>query len=82
MQLAALLFARLFQEFLPLGLRIFGNKRLLVCHKFFHPLLAIGPTIREIDDDPRSLGIFQELQPFAQDLPLVFRIVRSTRRIA
>jgi len=82
MYLSGLLFPRFFQQILPFGFRIFGNERLLIGHEFFHPLPAIGPPVREIDDDPRPLGIFQQLQPCTQDAALVFRIVGPARRVA
>ncbi len=70
------------QQFLPVRLSILRNKGLLVGHEFFHPCTAFGSRIRQINDDPRSVGLFQQLQTSSQDVALVFRVMRSTRRVA
>ena len=82
MQLFGLLLPRILQQLLPLGLRILGNEGLLVGHEFFHPLVAVGPRIGQVDDDPRPVGIFQQLKPLAQNTALVFGIVGPACRVA
>ena len=77
-----LLLPGILQPLLPLGLRIIGNEGLLVGHEFFHPLATVGPRKGQVDDDPRPVGILQQLKPLAQDAALVFGVLGPSCRVA
>jgi hypothetical protein len=82
LRLPGLLFPGLFQSFLPSGFSLFGKERLLIGHEFLHPQAALGPHVRQVHDDSRPVGVFQQFQARSQDLALIFDVMGSARRIA
>ena len=48
---------------------------------FFIQSRFSGPFVGKVDDDPRPIRMFQQLQPRAQNVALVFRIMGPARRV-
>ena len=81
-QFLGLLFTGLFQPFLPSGFSLFGKEGLLIGHEFLHPQVALGPDVRQVDDDSRPVGVLQQFQPRPQDFALIFNVMGPSRRVA
>jgi hypothetical protein len=82
LRLPGLLFPGLFQSFLPSGFAIFRKEGLLIGHEFLHPQLALRPHVRQVHDDSRPVGVFQQFQTRTQDFPLIFNVMGPARRVA
>ena len=81
-RLPGLLFPGLFQSFLPSGFALFGKEGLFIGHEFLHPQGAFGPPVRQVHDDSRPVGFFQQFEPRTQDFALIFNVMGTARRVA